>query len=302
MKRQIVKIDEEKCNGCGLCIPNCHEGALQIIDKKARLVSDLMCDGLGACLGHCPEGAITMEEREAQPYDEIAVMKEMTGKGKNTVIAHLQHLKEHNEPEYLKQGIDYLRNNSSEVDFDISEVIAAIHGSEQPTPAPRKSVLMNPHAGHHHGGGCPGSKAMVFNNKETDNVSVTDQPSALTHWPVQMHLMHPLSGHFQQSDFVLAADCTAFTLGNFHNRFLKGKTLGIACPKLDSRKEVYIDKLQMLIDDAQINTLTVVIMEVPCCQGLLQMAQEAAKSAQRKIPVKCVVVNVRGEVVSEEWV
>ena len=103
MKRQIVKIDEELCNGCALCIPNCHEGALQIIDEKAVLVSDLMCDGLGSCLGHCPEGAITIEEREAEPYNEITVIKEMIPKGKNVLSAHLKHLKEHGEKGFLKE-------------------------------------------------------------------------------------------------------------------------------------------------------------------------------------------------------
>ena len=112
MNRTIVKIDEEKCTGCGLCIPNCHEGALQIIDNKARLISDLFCDGLGACLGHCPEGAITLEEREAEPYDEKKVMEIIVKHGRNTVLAHLQHLKEHNETEFLRQAIEFIKENN----------------------------------------------------------------------------------------------------------------------------------------------------------------------------------------------
>ncbi|MBI5144218.1 MAG: 4Fe-4S binding protein [Candidatus Omnitrophica bacterium] len=109
MKRKIINIDEEKCNGCGLCIPNCPEGALQIIDGKVRLVSDLYCDGLGACLGYCPLGAITIEERESQPYEERRVMANIVRQGHNVIKAHLKHLKEHNQTEYLKQAIEYLK-------------------------------------------------------------------------------------------------------------------------------------------------------------------------------------------------
>ncbi|MDD5571384.1 MAG: 4Fe-4S binding protein, partial [Bacteroidales bacterium] len=112
MKRTIIKIDEDKCTGCGLCVEGCHEGALQIIDDKARLVSELFCDGLGACIGECPEGAITLEEREAQLYDEIETIKRTSLKGNNTIIAHLKHLKEHNETEHLKKAIHYLKENN----------------------------------------------------------------------------------------------------------------------------------------------------------------------------------------------
>ena len=109
MKRKIIQIDEEKCNGCGICIPNCHEGAMQLIDGKARLISDLFCDGLGACIGHCPEGAIEIIEREAEPYDERKVMEIMVPKGRNTILAHMEHLRDHNETEFLQQSIDYLK-------------------------------------------------------------------------------------------------------------------------------------------------------------------------------------------------
>jgi ferredoxin len=129
MKRDILKIDEELCNGCGECVPNCVEGALQVIDGKVRLVSELMCDGLGACIGHCPEGAITIESREAEPYDEIKVMEQMKDKGKNTIIAHLKHLKNHGEREYVQQGVSYLKEHRAELNFNLDEVIHEVHNT-----------------------------------------------------------------------------------------------------------------------------------------------------------------------------
>lgn len=115
MKRKIIKIDEEKCNGCEQCIPNCPEGALRIIDNKARMISDLFCDGLGACIGHCPQGAITVETREAEPYSEVKVMENIVKKGKNTIKAHLEHLKSHNQSKYFSEAIDYLKEKNIEI-------------------------------------------------------------------------------------------------------------------------------------------------------------------------------------------
>lgn len=303
MKRKIIKIDESKCDGCGLCIPNCHEGALQIIDGKARLISDLMCDGLGACLGHCPQGAITMEEREAAPYDELAVIREMIPKGFNTVIAHLSHLKEHHEFGYLKQGVRYLQEHRDELDFDLDEVIACVHSGK----AQRKEPAMA--EAHHHGdgscggGGCPGSQEVTF-----DEPPVYEEPaptqstlSHLTHWPVQMHLINPGAACYKNADLLLAADCVAYAMGDFHS-FLKNRALAIACPKLDSNKEEYVQKLISLINEAQVNTITVMKMEVPCCGGLLQLAQMAQSNAARKVPVKAVTVGIKGEVLKEEWI
>jgi ferredoxin len=274
MERNIITIDQSKCNGCGLCIPGCPEGAIQVIDGKARLVSDLMCDGLGACLGHCPVGAITVERREAGEYDEDRVMDGIVKQGTATIAAHLRHLKDHDQTDYLRQAQHYL----------------AEHGIPM-----EQSAEAAPHAG------CPGARSMAF----TDDAAAAgtprpDRPTRLTHWPVQMHLLSPAAPHFPGSDFVLAADCTAFALGDFHETFLRGKTLGIACPKLDDGKEMYGEKIRALIDEARIATLTVVIMEVPCCRGLLRIARTAAAGAKRKVPVTCVTVGVRGEIVREE--
>jgi len=230
VKRKIIKIDEDKCDGCGLCVPACAEGALQIVDGKARLVSDKYCDGLGACLGECPQDAISFEEREAEEFDEEAVKERLE--------------KEHDKA-------------------------------------------------HHQG--CPGSAMQEFKKEEA-------RASELHHWPVQLHLINPLAPYFQGSDLVLSADCVAYAYGDFHRSLLKGKSLIIACPKLDEGKDVYIAKISALIDQAKINTLTVVMMEVPCCGGLLQIAKEGAANAKRVVPIKSVVIGIRGEFLREEWV
>ena len=280
MKRKIINIDENLCTGCGLCIPNCPEGAIQILDGKARLMSDLFCDGLGACLRHCPEGAITIEEREAEPYDERKVMEKIIKHGPETVKAHLDHLADHGEKELLAI---------------VKDVLAA----KGMTAGDNKPI--EHHAHHSHGGGCPGSVEMRFKKTAASEPS-TEAASELTQWPVQLHLISPLSPAFKGQDVVLAADCAAYAYGGFHQRFLKGRALAIACPKLDEGQDVYLEKLTALIDQAQINTLTVVIMEVPCCGGLLRLAQEASSRAKRKIPIKSVVISRQGEVLSEEWV
>jgi NAD-dependent dihydropyrimidine dehydrogenase PreA subunit len=306
MKREIIQIDREKCDGCGLCVPQCHEGALQIIDDKAVLVSDLMCDGLGACIGHCPQEALTIEEREAEPYDEIEVMKEMVSKGRNVVIAHMKHLKDHQENEYLKQGVKFLMENQHLLEFDPVNVIQEVHnygkqGNVKNNIHNHGIASETLHA--HSGGGCPGSRSMsVEPAGQQVQTSPVDQPSALQQWPVQGHLINPGAGYFQGSDLLVSADCVAYSLGNFHSKYLKNKSLFIACPKLDSNQEVYKQKLVALIDEAQVNTITVMIMEVPCCGGLLQLVQSATQLARRNVPVKTVQVGVRGEILEEQWV
>jgi NAD-dependent dihydropyrimidine dehydrogenase PreA subunit len=290
MIREIVKIDENLCDGCGLCVPNCHEGALQIIDGKARLISDLMCDGLGACLGHCPQGAITIEKREAAPYNEVEVVKDILPKGKNVMIAHLKHLRDHNENEFFRQAITWMEENRTSLPFDLNEVKAEVH----------KAFAAKPGAS---ACGCPGSAEKTFNTPKMNfTANNAEVPSALTHWPVQMHLINPVANHFRGSDLVLAADCVAFSMGGFHSKLLKGKTLAIMCPKLDHNLNVYVEKIVSLIDDAQVNTITVVMMEVPCCGGMLRFVKEAQSIAKRKVPVKAMIVSVSGEVLTEEWV
>jgi len=302
MKRDILKIDEELCNGCGQCVPNCHEGALQVIDGKVRLVSELMCDGLGACIGHCPEGAITIEKREAEPYNEIRVMEQMKDKGKNTVIAHLKHLKDHGENGFLLEGVTYLKTKRSELKFNLDEVMSAVHnnGSVQVIQTQTQSQPQP----HHAGGSCPGSRTMIIEKPSDQNINSqnNDQPSELRQWPVQLHLVNPNAPYFRGADLLLAADCVAFSLGGFHNNHLKGKSLAIACPKLDQGLDSYVEKLTVMIETAKINTITVMMMEVPCCSGLLQMVKTALASASRKVPVKKIIVGINGQILQEDWV
>jgi len=223
MKRDIIVIDEDLCNGCGLCVPNCHEGALQIIDNKARLISDLFCDGLGACIGHCPEGAMKIEKREAEPYDEVKVMKLMVDKGENTILAHLNHLKDHGETEFLKQATDYLK----EINFDMD-----LSSFEENTKSEKEiieEVFGAKHTDVPHSGfaGCPGSRPMEF-NIDQNQVNAAAQTkefevkSELKQWPVQLHLLNPQAQYFRNADVVLAADCVAFSMGDFHRKHLKG--------------------------------------------------------------------------------
>lgn len=302
MKRDILKINEDLCNGCGECVPNCHEGALQVIDGKVRLVSELMCDGLGACIGHCPTGAIEIETREAEPYNETRVMEVMKDKGKNTVIAHLKHLKDHGETGFLQEGVQYLKLHRDELKFSLEEVISEVHNHGKKA-APAAAVQMQPIMHAHAGGGCPGSRERVIERRnETQAIAASEQPSELRQWPVQMHLVNPAAGYFKGSDMLLSADCVAFSMGGFHSKYLKGKSLAIACPKLDHGMDIYVEKLVALIDTAKVNTITVMMMEVPCCGGLLQMVRAALTKASRKVPVKKIIVSIGGDVLEEEWI
>jgi len=275
MERQIIRIDEEKCDGCGVCIEGCPEGALQLIDGKARLVSDITCDGLGACIGDCPYGAIEVETREAAPYDERATIDNILPKGMNTLKAHLKHLYEHGQTSFLNQAIEYLQEKK----------VSVPNFKEKPMEC-----------------GCPGSAPRDLSRPTAAPVATEGLSSQLTQWPVQMHLISPMNPAFEKADLLLAADCVAFAMADFNQAWLPGKKLAIACPKLDQNQQIYMDKLVALIDEAQLNTITVMIMEVPCCGGLLRLAQMAVEKAERKVPVKAVIVGVGGEVKRESWV
>jgi NAD-dependent dihydropyrimidine dehydrogenase PreA subunit len=276
-KRKIIKIDEEKCNGCGLCIPNCPEGALQIIDGKARLVSDLFCDGLGACIGHCPEGAITIKEREAQKYDERKVMENIVKQGKNVIKAHLKHLKEHNQNEYLKQALAYLKEKKIEV----SQEEFAHHGHKH------KSASLT----------CPSAKIMDLRKKEAESVKVytfVKTESQLQNWPVQIKLVPSIAPFLKDADLLIAADCVPFAYADFHKDLLKGKVLLVGCPKLDDVSD-YLEKITQIIKENNIKSITYAYMEVPCCSGLVNIIKSAILQSGEDIPFREVIISIKGE-------
>ena len=226
MKRKIIIIDEDLCDGCGNCITSCEEGALQIIDGKAKLVNPVFCDGLGNCLGECPTGALTIEEKDVPAFDMKAV----------------------------------------ETHLSKSKVTA-----------------------------CPGSSQQQWKAAPTGDKEATI-PSGLGNWPIQLMLVPPQAPYLQNCDLVIAADCTAFAHGSFHSLFLDStKPLLIACPKLDN-VSYYLDKLADIFRLAEIRSIELLLMEVPCCSGLQKIVQEAMKMAEKEIPLKTTVIGVRGDI------
>lgn len=230
--RKIVKIDEEKCNGCGACAIACAEGALKIIDGKARLISEQYCDGLGACLRECPQGAITVEERESEEFDEAAT--------KN----HL-----------------------------------AIKTPQKPLPC-----------------GCPSSNVARFESTN-EGVSRISTPLMLTNWPVQLALVPPEAPFLKNADLLLTAHCAPFAHAGFHDDYLKGRRLIIACPKLDDFN-AHQQKLTAILGKNNIKSLTVVHMEVPCCSGLVAMARRAIAASGKNVPLKEITISIRGQQLS----
>ncbi len=262
--RKIVKIDEEKCNGCGLCIPECNEGALQIIDGKAKLVSEVYCDGLGACLGHCPQDAITIEEREANEFDEEAVEQ-------------------------------FLESKKDEVSQARPGGPASSAGNAGETPALHPSPPE---------GGCPSARLMTFERKkrapvEGAGTSQAPQESALTQWPVQLTLVPVGAPYLKNADLLIAADCVPFAFADFHRELLEGKKLLIACPKLDDTGP-YLQKLAAIFEECDIRSITVAHMEVPCCFGLVNLVHEALKLSGKDIPLKDVTLSIQGDVREED--
>lgn len=257
--RKVIKIDEEKCNGCGLCVPSCAEGALQIIDGKARLVSDRYCDGLGACLGECPQDAISFEEREAEQYDQAAVVQRLESQGRHYV------------PHDDGGGDD-------------SHGGHAHHGHGH---------------GHGGGFSCPSARMMDFRQgevePEAESAEGTRQRSELRQWPVKLNLVSPQAPYFQDAELLLAADCAGFAYANLHPDFMKGKALLIGCPKFDDL-QYYQQKLTAILQHNNIRGITVMHMEVPCCTALQHLAETCVEAAGKAIPIESVVVSLQGEI------
>jgi NAD-dependent dihydropyrimidine dehydrogenase PreA subunit len=239
-KRNIVKIDQDKCNGCGKCVKACVEGAIELINGKAELVSEIYCDGLGACIGSCPQDAIIIEQREAGQFDEQATKE------------HLANIKDTLKP------IDFV---------------------------------------------CPGMMAKQLRDKAEKKKSAQSAGAAsqLSHWPVQLKLVPAAAPYFAGADLLLAADCVPFAMGDFHQRFLTGRSVVIGCPKLDDAK-FYVEKLAEILKANRINSLSVVHMEVPCCSGLTAIAKKAIAQNNSTMPFEDITISLRGEIIRTETV
>ena len=296
-KRKIIKIDEEKCNGCGLCIPNFPEGALKVIDGKVRLISDLFCDGLGACIGHCPEGAIEIEEREAEKYDERKVMENIVKQGENVVREHLEHLEEHGADEFLKEAVDYLNeigiqkfSPNKGKNFSLFKSSAVNCGDQDLKMNIERKVVEK---ASDLPCGCPGTAMREVNVSEDVSEDSVELKSALRQWPVQLNLLPPHASFFNDSHLLVAADCVPFADANFHSGLLKGKSLVIGCPKLDDVNG-YEEKLTEIFKGNNVKSVTVAIMEVPCCYGMYAAVENAIGASGKDIELKKVVVGVDG--------
>lgn len=240
MIRKIIKIDEEKCNGCGICVSACHEGAIGMVNGKAKLMRDDYCDGLGDCLPGCPVNAISFEEREAAEYDEAAVKANMAAK--------------------------------------------------KAEPAP--SVHF----------GCPGMHSKTIERKtekhESHEIRETREiESQLNQWPVQIKLVPINAPYFNNANLLIAADCTAYSYGDFHNKFMKNKITLIGCPKLDEGN--YADKLTAILENNDIKSLTVVRMQVPCCGGIVNAVKKALLQSGKLIPWNIVTISTNGEIIED---
>ena len=230
MIRKIIKIDAEKCNGCGACAAACHEGAIEMIDGKAQLTREDYCDGLGDCLPACPTGAITFEEREAPAYDEAAVLKAKAQKTGGTLPC-----------------------------------------------------------------GCPGTHAKAINRpRHTEPTVTAAADSQLSQWPVQIKLVPVQAPYFENANLLIAADCTAFAYGNFHQEFIRNHIPLIGCPKLDAGD--YAEKLTEIIAGNNIKSVTIVRMEVPCCGGIENAAKQAIQNSGKFLPWRVVTISTDGRI------
>ena len=256
VKRKMINIDEEKWDGCGLCMPACPEGALQIVETpkgpKARVVKESFCDGLGACLGDCPQDALSVEEREVEEYDEEGVIAHVKEKSPELLEKHLAHLKAHADE------------------------------------------LPEHHHGHSGTGACPGAQMLHWKDDKKASGEKVKLNSELRQWPVQLHLVPPVAPYFQDADLVIVADCVPFAYPNFHQDFLKDKAIAVGCPKLD-QADAYIEKIAQIIKTGKPKSITVLHMEVPCCFGLVHIVKQAVERSGVDVPFETVKISISGE-------
>jgi ferredoxin len=258
-KRPIISIDEERCDGCGSCVPSCAEGALRIVNGKARLVKESYCDGLGACLGECPQGALMIIESEADEYDEAEVLAHLVPVDPSAARAHVARSGAH-PPNPIP-----------------------LHAPrEEPTPV--RAVSAAP---------CPSMRVAEWETTEEPAPAMQRQRSRLRQWPVQLHLVPAAAPFFEDADVVLVADCVPFAYANFHEDFLRGHAVAVGCPKLDDAG-AYVDKVTQILLQSNVRSLKVAYMEVPCCRGLVQIAQQALAHAGKQIPFEAVMIAIAG--------
>ncbi len=242
VSRKIIEIDDELCDGCGQCVPSCAEGALEIVDGKARIIADKLCDGLGACLGDCPTGALKVIEREADEFDEEAVEK------------HLE-----------------------EIETKERKEAATVHC------------------------GCPSANIQSFAPVDAHRAHAapaaikSDEESALSHWPIQIMLVPPKAPFLKDADLLVVADCVPVSYPTFHRDFLQGKTVMMGCPKFDD-VQAYIEKFAEIFKTSGVNSITTVVVEVPCCSGLPLIVKKGLELSGRNIPLEEVVISTRGKI------
>ncbi|MFV0438744.1 MAG: ATP-binding protein [Desulfopila sp.] len=247
--RKIIKIDEELCDGCGLCVPDCAEGSLKVVDGKVRLMADNLCDGLGACLGACPKGALQIIEREADAFDEEAVEKYLAREQQQAATAKTE-----------------------------ESMACGCASSHLQTLSPISAC----------------QSANMPQSTASDN-----DPSMLGHWPIQIRLVPPTAPFLQQADLLIAADCTAVASRNFQEKYLPGKVVMMGCPKFDDA-EMYVDRFAEILKNCQLKSVTILIMEVPCCSAMTVILRRAVEKAGVSVPVDQITISVRGEELSRK--
>jgi len=237
IKRKIIKVDKDKCTGCGKCVVGCEEGALEIIDGKAEVVNESFCDGLGACIGECPEGALTIEIRDAYPFDE-------------DLVENVQ-----------KKGLKKI-NIGIENNFTCS---------------------------------CPSSQPIVYDSPWEDSRDINEISSALRQWPIKIELVNPEAPYFRNNELLIVSDCSSLAYGDFHRRILKGRPIVTLCPMLDL-DDTILTKLQTIIENNPIETIELVLMEVPCCKKISFLLDQIISEIEKEVSVKTTIISRDGKI------